>query len=168
MIESTDELVDRVGAMAVDFAAAVDLIQGDLETDTQTPQQVENLRASMTGILEDYRGIRTDLDNTDTVQLLQTQQNAGRILQMWTWERETRKAVQDFAGGVVETARVARGLNAGSDRSTYTVRAGETLQSIAQAELGDFSAWPRILDANPGLLPGELTSGSVLIIPEKR
>jgi len=168
MIETADEVVVRVAALGGDYAAAVALIADDLEQDVQTAQQVEQLRASLTAILEDYRDLRRDMDQTDSVDLLQTTQNASRILQVWIWERETRRGIQDFAGAVVESRGLALQLNTGSDRSTYTVRDGETLQTIAQAELGDFSAWPRILEANPGLLPGALVAGSTLVLPERR
>ncbi len=48
----------------------------------------------------------------------------------------------------------------------YTVRDGDTLAKIAAAYYGQDDAWPRILDANPGLDPADLKPGTVLTIPE--
>lgn len=168
MIASIGEVVVRVQGLADGYVAAVAVVADDLAQNTQTPQQVANLRASMAGLLGSFRALRKDLDATATAILVQTQNNAARLLQVWTWERETRKAVQDFATGMVETDRTAQGLNEGSDRATITVREGDTLQAIAARELGDFQAWPKILEMNPGLVPGELQSGTTLILPEKR
>lgn len=168
MIESITEAQVRVNRLADLYDAALALIEPDLVQDTQTQQQVGTLQANMAGLLGELRGFRKDLDATDSPELIATQQNAARLLAVWIWERDTRAAVGDFAIVAIQTRDLARKLNEGSDRSTVTVREGETLQSIAQRELGDFQAWPRILDANPGLLPGVLVTGTTLILPEKR
>lgn len=49
--------------------------------------------------------------------------------------------------------------------STYTVKSGDTLESIAAATLGKRSAWKQIVDANPGLKPTALRVGQTLQIP---
>lgn len=52
-------------------------------------------------------------------------------------------------------------------RRTRIVRAGDTLQSIARDELGDWTLWAGIATAN-GLDPGAtLTVGSELLMPER-
>lgn len=168
MIETTTEVVIRVEALADTLLAAQAAIQPDLETDTQTPQQIGNFRATTAQIVIDYRALRADLDFLDSQTLILTQQSADRLSEIWRWERTTRKDLQDFIGTVVESDRAFAQLDGQSDRGTYTTREGETLQSIAQKELGDFSAWPQILEANPGLLPGLLPSGTTLVIPERR
>ena len=168
MIASTTEVTTAVDNMVARYTVAVEAISPDLEANTQTQQQVRNLEATMTGLVGDVRRLRTDLDTTDTATLLLTANDAERLLAVWTWERETRSAVQGFVFGVIESADIAKELNEGSDRATVTTRAGDTLQSIAARELGNFAEWPRILDANPGLLPGTLAAGTVLILPEKR
>lgn len=168
MIESVTEVQTRVAALAATYSTAVAAIQPDLEANTQTAQQLGSFRATTAQVVESGRLLRRDLDSTDSTALILTQQSADRLLAIWTWERETRKALQDFLGTVVESAQVAAGVAGKSDRGTYTTREGETLQAIAQAELGDFNAWPQILEANPGLLPGVLASGTILVIPERR
>ncbi|WP_431256758.1 LysM peptidoglycan-binding domain-containing protein [Roseateles chitinivorans] len=55
----------------------------------------------------------------------------------------------------------------GSASSSYTVRAGDTLSSIAQSLWGDSAMWYMIADVN-GLKGGErLVEGQVLVIPNK-
>jgi LysM repeat protein len=52
-------------------------------------------------------------------------------------------------------------------RTSYAVRDGDTLSSIAQAYLDDAAAWPAIWQANQAALsdPDVLTVGQVLIVP---
>ena len=51
-------------------------------------------------------------------------------------------------------------------RSSYTVRAGDTLSSIADRTYGSESRWTLILGANPGLDPDRLQVGQVLQLPD--
>ena len=146
-----------VHSLTDSWTAAYALLEPALEQNTQTTQDLEQFRGSMAGLVGEFRAWRRDIDGTDSLSLLLTQQNGARILEIWTWERESRVAVQDFMGTVVEASNTAKGIAGGSDRGTYTTRAGDTLQ-----------AWPRILAANPGLLPGALAPGQTLLIPEKR
>lgn len=56
----------------------------------------------------------------------------------------------------------------GSTTSTYTVVSGDNLHSIAQALLGDSSAWVQIYNANKALIgpdPNQIYPGQVLTIP---
>lgn len=49
--------------------------------------------------------------------------------------------------------------------NAYTVKAGDTLESIAAATLGKRSAWKQIVEANPGLQPTALRIGQSITIP---
>ncbi|MBN8525661.1 MAG: LysM peptidoglycan-binding domain-containing protein [Planctomycetes bacterium] len=49
--------------------------------------------------------------------------------------------------------------------NAYTVKAGDTLESIAAATLGKKSAWKQIVEANPGLKPTALRVGQTIQIP---
>jgi nucleoid-associated protein YgaU len=49
--------------------------------------------------------------------------------------------------------------------NTYTVKSGDTLESIAASTLGKKSAWKQIVEANPGLKPTSLRVGQQLAIP---
>lgn len=47
----------------------------------------------------------------------------------------------------------------------YTVKANDTLRSIARTQLGSDKRWKEILDANPGLNPKAMRAGQVLVMP---
>jgi len=59
------------------------------------------------------------------------------------------------------SAETATALAAGG----YTVKANDTLRSIARAQLGSDKRWKEILDVNPGLNPKALRAGQVLVMP---
>lgn len=70
-------------------------------------------------------------------------------------------AIPDLPAG----AAAAPGVSAPIGGSTYTVKSGDTLETIAAATLGKKSAWKQIVEANPGLQPTSLRIGQVLAIP---
>lgn len=87
----------------------------------------------------------------------QTQDEANKI---WdaiktipTWQQEIVADIQ--ATGKVEPA------------ATYTVKAGDTLSSIAKERLGSANAYPKIFEANRDQLtdPNKIMPGQVLKIP---
>jgi nucleoid-associated protein YgaU len=49
--------------------------------------------------------------------------------------------------------------------TTYTVRDGDSLFSIAKKELGDGARWNEIVELNPALDPGDLRANDVLVLP---
>jgi len=49
--------------------------------------------------------------------------------------------------------------------STYTIRKGDTLWSIAQREYGDGQRWVDIVRANPGIEPKKLRVGQTITLP---
>jgi nucleoid-associated protein YgaU len=56
---------------------------------------------------------------------------------------------------------------ASNPAATYTVKAGEYLEDIAQSQLGSRGAWKKLVDANPGIDPKKLRVGQKLVIPGK-
>ncbi|MFH1709096.1 MAG: LysM peptidoglycan-binding domain-containing protein [Planctomycetota bacterium] len=54
---------------------------------------------------------------------------------------------------------------AGSSQNTYTVRKGDTLWAIAEAQLGSGDKYKTILAANPGLTANDLKVGQKITIP---
>jgi LysM repeat protein len=54
-----------------------------------------------------------------------------------------------------------------SSAGEYVVKPRDTLQSIAEHELGNRNAWKKIVDANPGVDPRNLRVGQKLKIPGK-
>jgi len=53
-----------------------------------------------------------------------------------------------------------------TDASTYIVRKGDTLWSIAETHLGSGNRWKEIAEINPGLNPHMLKIGQVIKLPE--
>ena len=49
--------------------------------------------------------------------------------------------------------------------SSYTVKKGDTLFSIAKNAYGNGNQWQRIAQANPGLSPSTLKVGKTIVIP---
>jgi resuscitation-promoting factor RpfA len=63
---------------------------------------------------------------------------------------------------------VVAGATAVSSSSTYVVKPGDTLRSIAEQEYGDASLWPKIYQANRDVIgadPDALVAGTTLQIP---
>jgi len=87
---------------------------------------------------------------------------------LWGWQVGTVSTLRLLAGHTHRAQDVLTVLLEGRRPRTYEVRSGETLQSIAQATLGDWQAWHRLVTAN-GLDPASvLPAGTLLIIPERR
>ncbi len=70
---------------------------------------------------------------------------------------------------IADTKPAPTGTGAATDNpaATYTVKAGEYLEDIAQSQLGARGAWKKIVDANPGIDPKRLRVGQKLVIPGK-
>jgi len=51
--------------------------------------------------------------------------------------------------------------------TTYTIKKGDTLWSIAKKHLGDGQRWRDIVAANPGLVPAKLRVGQKIALPKK-
>jgi 5'-nucleotidase len=62
-----------------------------------------------------------------------------------------------------ETVTPAPAATAGG--TSYTVKRGDTLYSIARAHYGDGKQYKKILAANPGLSPTHMKVGQVLSLP---
>lgn len=162
MIESPRDVTDRFAELYRAFVPVARQI-----TDDPPPAQVDNIRAVLDGIATDTRALIRDLDGVDELDFALVD-DGERTIALWTWRRSTRRALLQFAGGVRAAREVADDLIGGTRQKVIVTRQGETLQRIAQRELGDWRAWPRLLAANPGVEAGELPSGISLVIPTKR
>ena len=86
--------------------------------------------------------------------------------------RTTSEAPTDQSTGVeiVETDQPATEVESGADTArpaTYTMKAGDTLWSIAAKHLGSGQRWKEIVKVNPGLDPRKLRVGQVIKLPPK-
>lgn len=65
-----------------------------------------------------------------------------------------------------DTGRAALVTTTPTTGRTYTIKAGDTLSSIAQQTLGSTSQWSAIAEANPFLDPRRLKVGQVIRLPD--
>jgi 5'-nucleotidase len=54
---------------------------------------------------------------------------------------------------------------AGANGTSYTIKRGDTLYSIARAHYGDGKQYKKIMAANPGLTPTHMKVGQVITLP---
>jgi 5'-nucleotidase len=71
---------------------------------------------------------------------------------------------QTPAAAPAPVAAAPGGAAAGAN-SSYTVKKGDTLFSIAKNAYGNGNQWQRIAQANPGLSPTTLKAGKTIVIP---
>jgi nucleoid-associated protein YgaU len=142
-------------------------VSTQLQAGTATRAELQHLAADITGILDDIADARADLDAADAADYVRGAHPA-ELVAVWQAERETRrqlvrmaKALRDLRASVVQIAD-------GRASALYVSRDGDTLQSIAARHLGDWRSYTDILDANPGLTPGPIASGTLVTIPARR
>lgn len=70
--------------------------------------------------------------------------------------------------GVVVETRFEAGALANDYSLSYTVKAGDTLSSIAKSKLGDEARWKEIVPLNPGLQPDKLQPNQSLWLPPQK
>lgn len=90
------------------------------------------------------------------------------ILDALRWRQEMGAQLIRLIGrllAVADSAQIARGSLL-TQRRGYSVRTGDTLQSIAHRHYGDWQRWPLLAEANMISPAAELTPGMYLIIPE--
>lgn len=161
--EVISEVADIVARAQAATAAAVPL----LTTGTASPRDLEGLAATSSGIRTQVRALVRQLDQVDAVVWLDVVDGA-RTIGAWTWQRRSRELLTRAAARLVELERRIGEVLAGRELRIVLVRQGETWQSIAQRELGDWNAWRQLLAANPSVLPGALGPGVSLVIPQAR
>lgn len=166
-IEGLGDVSERLEEITGRFIAAQEGVQSALDTGAPSEGELEALRASLQGVLDDLRSLVRDLDQVDELAFLLVD-DGRRTVQAWQWRRRSRRALLQFIGLARRALDVARELVGGQHRRVVVSREGDTLQRIAARELGDWQAWPRLLAANPDLEPGTLAPGTSLVVPEKR
>lgn len=162
-IASVLEVVESVEDIATRMAE----LQAIVEDPDVTDEDALTLRAGLEGVRGDARSLLRELDATPEEDLLLIEDGAV-LLALWGWRRETRGALVDLIAETRAVQDLAQEFVGGQRRKVVTSKQGDTLQRIAQRELGDWREWPRLLQANPSVSAGALPSGTQLIIPEKR
>lgn len=162
----TSLLTARNDVLAVQAAAvtALTITTTALNAGTATPATYGRCQSAMTEAQEGLRSILVELDGTD-VQAQQVYSDAAVTIELWAWERAVRATLVALDGQMQSAQAVIVQLLAGVQQTYHTVRAGETLQSIAATYLGSWTEWPRISAAN-GLKAGPIAAGTVILIPQ--
>ena len=154
-------MLDQIDALAATCAT--------LATEAATAS-IDGL-AALTGRLVALRSdVRDVLDEVDSLGPLQSSGvPALTRVKAVLFRQQARAACVEMLSRSGELLRLADEARSRLPRRrTHVVRVGETLQSIARDELGDWQAWARIADAN-GLDPAAtLTPGASLLIPATR
>lgn len=90
----------------------------------------------------------------------------SETIDVWLWASDSVEWCRTPVNAGFDCGRLALALSSGGDRVTpYSVTTGDTLQSIAQRELGDWRKWSDIADLN-NLDPGApLTPGVRVVLP---
>ncbi len=150
-----------------DIAGRMAELQTIIEDPELTDEDALTLRAGLDGVRSDSRTLLRELDATPEEDLLLVEDGAT-LIALWRWRRETRGGLVDLLEQTRTVQDLAAEYVAGAKRKVITSRQGDTLQRIAQRELGDWREWPRLLAANPGISAGALPSGTQLVIPDPR
>ena len=137
-----------------------------LEAGTYTDRDMKQLVADLAGCATDISDFRDSLDSWRAIDAL-VYDDGETLIDLWTWERGLRSSLVDAQSSIQEIQELAGELASGKSERVYVVRSGDTWQSIAQVELGDWREWPRLVAANSGD-PSTLTGGTVLKIPKRR
>ena len=165
-----DSLRDVEGHVA-DIAAGLTPVLADLgavlSTGSATDADLGRLNAALEDARDDLRDLRDVLGGVDVADH-QIGTDAGDRLRLWDWQLDNLNQLRGIAGQALDAQTLIGELSSGRQPTTHEVRAGETLQSIAQQRLGDWQEWTRLLEPN-ALDPAQpLLAGTVLVIPERR
>ncbi len=164
---SLKDFRDRAVTLTESFTTVQESLSDALQSGNVTSAQLRYLEATLTGIADGVRGLRADMDPV-RVEDETIYEDGANTIALWRWERGLRHAMTKFELSVRDALEITSHIDRGQDEQVYVSRSGDTLQRIAQSTLGDWREWPRLLEANPDLGPGNLPSGTVLTIPKKR
>lgn len=164
--ETFREVMNDVDTFVSNFARLSSVVTL-IRTGQATRRDFQGAQAAAVGLREEAREIRRGLDVVDAVDFLAVEDGA-RVLQAWRWQRDLRQRLTRAAVGLIGLERQVDEVVGGMQRRTIVVRRGDTWQSVAQRELGDWSAWRLLLEANPEIRPSALEPGLVLVIPQRR
>lgn len=88
-------------------------------------------------------------------------QRADLVMAAWRWSRELMASLVRLDAGLALAGEALANVTP-LTRRRVTVRQGDTLQSVAQRELGDHRRWRELASLN-NLAPGAPTPGSLWV-----
>lgn len=167
-ITGFDQVTERLEPIQLAFETAVAVIDAAIAASgVASVQQLEALRRTLAGVMDNTRALMDDLDALDPVTLI-TVPDGSRTIDAWIWQRTTRFAILDVHRLARELDGEAAEQIRGANARIVLVREGDTWQTIAARTLGDWTEWPRLVAANPGASVSAPAIGSTLLIPDPR
>lgn len=154
-------------AITAGWATTRAAVADALADGSYTTATIRHLRAEVQWLLDEVRTWRRSADLVDVTDYQHTER-ADDTWQLLRWEREVRHQLGRLGYQLRRLWETLEKLEQGAKKRLYVVRSGDTLQSIAGRLLGSWEEWPRLLEANPGVAPGAVASGTALVIPERR
>lgn len=151
------EILDGIEAAEARVRA---LVESGVSSDRDWLQ----LASDLTGYSADIRDVRADLDSYDVTDALLYQSGADSI-RLWRWERRLRRSLVGLEGRMRRTLEQVVELAEGRPSRLYAVKSGDTLQTIAARQLGDWTRWRELATIN-GLDAGPVTPGIVIVLPD--
>lgn len=162
-IETINDVQEQMNDIAKSYLEVLAI----LRTSPLTTEAALDGLVSLSSALTAARALLADLATVDETTLINVQ-SAKNLIQIWLWRRESRRSVLALSFDLTRMfERLTEYVRGYQVRIVY-VTEGETLQSIAQRELGDFQAWPQLVEQNPGLSPCDLEPGTAIVIPTRR
>lgn len=158
-------LVTEAEALSTSLAELVTLAGAELRKTEPSAGTLQHLLATATGLREDVRVLRRELDQED-VELSDLLDDGYQTLQLWTSERGLRLGLVKASANLASLEKGLKALVEGDGAQVYVVRTGDTLQTIAARYLGGWQEWWRLVAAN-ALSSATVAPGQRLIIPEK-
>lgn len=156
-------IAQTIQARSIGIADSLDALAAKARTAT-TRDALLAVASDASALVGRVVEIRSRLD---ALSVGQTYSVARELMDAALWERSTRSALvasTATAMKIRDTASRIAGRTPSRVRR-HVVKAGETPQSIARMELGDWQRWMDILIANQLDPADNLTVGAVLVIP---
>lgn len=164
-VDSLQLLVADAQEVALGLQAARAEISSALGDGSYTTASLRHLLATVAGLRADIRTLRRSLDQVDAADFLRGS-NAQHIIGLWQWQRGLRGEFIALDAASLEVEVQVALLLSGTGHRIHVVRSGETLQSIAADELGDWKEWRTLAEVND-LAPGAVSSGTILVVPSR-
>lgn len=156
-------IAQTIQARSIGIADSLDALAAKARTAT-TRDALLAVASDASALVGRVVEIRSRLD---ALSVGQTYSVARELMDAALWERSTRSALvasTATAMKIRDTASRIAGRTPSRVRR-HVVKAGETPQSIARMELGDWQRWMDILIANQLDPADNLTVGDTLVIP---
>lgn len=164
---SLKQIADDTSAVLAQVSTLRADLSGKLLRGAATARELTYLDTGLRNAHEDLRSVRASLDAL-VVEDCMVGEHPADLLEAESQARELRRGSLALEARLLESRAVTTEMLAGVALRVVYAQDGDTLQSIAGRELGDWRAWPKLLEANPGLVPGALTPGAQIQIPKPR